>query len=126
MKFEMDSTYPNLVWTFIDVPDGMTPIGCKWIFKGKIEVVVKVETYKAKLVAKEFKQKHGTDYDETFSLVSMLKSIQILLAIATYHDYKIWHMDVKTTFLIWMTYYSLGMTHQCCNLSRLSYPRNSP
>ena len=29
----------------------------------------------------------------------MLKSIRILLAIATYYDYEIWQMDVKTAFL---------------------------
>jgi hypothetical protein len=29
----------------------------------------------------------------------MLKSIQILLAIAAYFDYEIWQMDVKTAFL---------------------------
>jgi len=29
----------------------------------------------------------------------MLKSIQIILAIAAYFDYEIWQMDVKTTFL---------------------------
>ena len=51
------------------------------------------------MVAKGFKQTHGVDYDETFSLVAMLKSIRILLAIATYYDYEIWKMDVKTEFL---------------------------
>ena len=29
----------------------------------------------------------------------MLKSIRILLAIATHYDYKIWQMDVNMTFL---------------------------
>ena len=29
----------------------------------------------------------------------MLKSIRILFAIAAYHDYKIWQMDMKTAFL---------------------------
>jgi hypothetical protein len=29
----------------------------------------------------------------------MLKSIRILLVIATYYDYEIWQMDVKTAFL---------------------------
>jgi hypothetical protein len=29
----------------------------------------------------------------------MFKSIRILLAIAAFHDYKIWQMDVKTAFL---------------------------
>ena len=51
------------------------------------------------MVAKGFKQIHGVDYDETFSPVAMLKSIRILLAIATYHDYEIWQMDVKIAFL---------------------------
>ena len=44
-------------------------------------------------------KKQGVDYDETFSLVAMLKSIRILLAIAAHYDYGIWKMDVKTTFL---------------------------
>ena len=59
----------------------------------------KVHTYKARLVAKAFKQTHGIDYDETFSPVAMLKSIRILIAIAVYHNYDIWQMDAKTAFL---------------------------
>ena len=91
--------YSNQVWTLVDPPDGINPIGCKWIFKRKIGADCQVETYKARLVAKGFRQKQGIDYDETFSLVAMLKSIQILFAIAAYHDYEIWQMDVKTAFL---------------------------
>ena len=49
---------------------------------------------------KGFRQVQGVDYDEIFSLVSMLKSVRIKLAIATF--YEIWQMDVKTTFLKWM------------------------
>ena len=44
-----------------------------------------------------FSQVQGVEYDEIFSLVSMLKSVQIMLAIATF--YEIWQMDVKTAFL---------------------------
>ena len=58
-----------------------------------------VITYKARLMAKGYRQKQGVDYEETFSLVAMLKSIRILLVIATHYDYEIWQMDVKTTFL---------------------------
>ena len=54
---------------------------------------------KARLVAKGFRQVQGVDYDETFSPVSMLKSIRIMLAISAFYDYEIWQMDVKTTFL---------------------------
>jgi hypothetical protein len=50
-------------------------------------------------LVKGFKQIHGIDYDETFSPVVMLKSVQILLVIAAYFDYEIWQMDVKIVFL---------------------------
>ena len=55
--------------------------------------------YKDRLVAKGFRQVQGVDYDETFSPVVMLKSVQIMLAIAAFYDYEIWQMDVKTAFL---------------------------
>ena len=58
-----------------------------------------METYKAHLVVKEYRQHYGIDYDETFSPVAMLKFIQILLAIAIHLDYEIWQMDVKIIFL---------------------------
>jgi hypothetical protein len=41
------------------------------------------------LMVKDLKQIHGIDYDETFSLVAMLNSIQPPLAIAAYFDYEI-------------------------------------
>ena len=99
MKSEMDSMYSNKVWTLVDPPEGIVPIGCKWIYKRKIGADGKVSTFKARLVAKGYTQKQGVDYEETFSPVAMLKSIRILLAISAYYDYEIWQMDVKTAFL---------------------------
>ena len=55
IKSEMDFMYSNQVWTLVDPPDGINPIGCKWIFKKKIGADGQVETYKAKLVAKGFR-----------------------------------------------------------------------
>ena len=49
-----------------------------------------VHIYKARLVAKGFRQVQRVYYDETFSPVAMLKSVQIILAIAPYFDYEIW------------------------------------
>ena len=52
---------------------------------------------KLDLSQKGFRQVQGVDYNEIFSTVVMLKSVRIMLAIATF--YEIWQMDVKTAFL---------------------------
>ena len=99
MNQEMESMYSNSVWELVDPPEDVRPIGCKWIFKRKRGIVGKVETFKARLVEKGYTQKEGVDYEETFSPIAMLKSIRILLSIATCLDYEVWKMDVKTDFL---------------------------
>ena len=91
--------YSNQVWDLVKAPNDIKLLGCKWVYKRKRGVDGKVETFKARLVAKGYTQKEGIDYEETFSLVAMLKSIEILLSITTHYDYEICQMDVKTAFL---------------------------
>ena len=57
MKSKIDSMNDNQVWTLVDALEGVTPIGYKWVFKKKIGVDGQVETYKARLVVKSFRQK---------------------------------------------------------------------
>ncbi|KAK8636798.1 hypothetical protein V6N13_064235 [Hibiscus sabdariffa] len=52
MRFEMDSMSENQVWTLVEPPEGIKPIGCKWVFKKKTNMDGKVQTYKGRLVAK--------------------------------------------------------------------------
>ena len=91
MKSKMGSMYENKVWTLIDLPDDRWAIQNKWIFKRKTDADSCVTIYKARIVAKGFRQVQGVDYDEIFSLVSILKSVRIMLAIAAF--YEIWQMD---------------------------------
>ena len=91
MKSKMRSIYENKVWTLIDLPNDRRAIEIKWVFKRKADADSSVTIYKARIVAKGFWQVQGVDYDESFSLVSMLKSVRIMLAIATF--YEIWQMD---------------------------------
>ena len=89
MNSEIDSIHSNQVWTLVDPPKGIVLIGCKQIYKKKIGVDGKVETYKARLVAKHYNQYKGIDYQKIFLLIAMLKSICTLFAIAAYYDYEI-------------------------------------
>jgi hypothetical protein len=99
IKSELGSMSENQVWTLVDPPSDRKAVECKWILKKKTDTDGNVTVYKARLNAKGFWQVQGVDYDRTFSLVAMFKSIQILLEIATFHDYEIWQMDVNNAFL---------------------------
>ena len=67
--------YDNKVWTLIDLLDDQQAMLNEWIFKRKTDTDSSVTIYQARLVAKGFKQVQGVEYDEIFSLVSMLKSV---------------------------------------------------
>ncbi|KAL0430653.1 UNVERIFIED_CONTAM: Retrovirus-related Pol polyprotein from transposon TNT 1-94 [Sesamum radiatum] len=87
MKYEMDSMGSNQVWTLVDLPKGVRPVGCKWVYKRKLGANGEVTTFKAKLVAKGYTQRPGVDFEETYLPVAMAKSIRILLAIAAWSIY---------------------------------------
>ncbi|OIW10026.1 hypothetical protein TanjilG_32766 [Lupinus angustifolius] len=55
--------------------------------------------HKARLVAKSFLQKQGLNYDEVFALVPRLKTIRLVVFLASYYGWHIHRMDVKSAFL---------------------------
>ena len=99
MDCEIESMGSNSVWSLVEAHKEVKPIGCKWIYKRKRGSYGKVETFKARLVAKCYTEKEGIDYDETVSPITMLKSVRILLVVVATLNYEIWQMDVKTAFL---------------------------
>jgi hypothetical protein len=54
---------------------------------------------KARLVAQEYSQVEGLDFEETFAPIAHLEAIRILLAFATSKGFKFYQMDVKSAFL---------------------------
>ena len=99
MKDEMKSMNDNEVWDLVELPEGVKPIGFKWIFKTKKDSKGNIERYKARLVAKGFTQKEGIDYKETFSPVSSKDSFRTIMALVAHFDLELHQMDVKTVFL---------------------------
>ena len=99
IKSEIDSILQNHTWELVDLPPGNKPLGSKWVFKRKMKPDGTIDKYKARLVIKGYRQKEGEDYFDTYSPVSRINSIRLILAIAALRNLEVHQMDVKTAFL---------------------------
>ena len=54
---------------------------------------------KDRLVVQDYTQIKGINFEETFAPVARVEVIQITLAFASYKDFKLFQMDVKSEFL---------------------------
>ncbi|GJQ99680.1 DNA-directed DNA polymerase [Tanacetum coccineum] len=54
---------------------------------------------KARLVAQGYTQEEGIDYDEVFAHVARIEAIRLFLAYASFKDFVVYQMDVKSAFL---------------------------
>lgn len=99
MDEEIGEIKKNDTWELVDLPKGKEVIGVKWIYKTKRIIDRKIEQNKARLVVKGYKQKHGRDYAETFVLVTRMETTCTLSLIAAKNKWKVYQMDVKSTFL---------------------------
>jgi hypothetical protein len=69
-------------------------IDCKWVYKIKHKADGTTDWYKARLVAKVFKQRYGIDYDDTFSPVVKMATIRIVLSIAVSRSWCLRQLDI--------------------------------
>ena len=96
---EIESILSNRTWELADLPPENKPLGSKWIFKRKIKPDGTIDKYKARLGVKRYRQKEGLDYFDTYSSVTRVTYIRMLIELAAVHDLKIHQIDVKTVFL---------------------------
>ncbi|GJU82638.1 putative ribonuclease H-like domain-containing protein [Tanacetum coccineum] len=87
------------VWTLVDLPNGKRAIGSKWVFKNKKNERGITIRNKARLVAQGYTQEEGIDYDEVFAPVARIEAIRLFLAYASFKDFVVYQMDVKSAFL---------------------------
>ncbi|GJR84223.1 retrovirus-related pol polyprotein from transposon TNT 1-94 [Tanacetum coccineum] len=82
-----------------ELPKGVRPIGSKWVLKKKLNLDGLICAFKARLLAKGYRQKEGIDYFDTYASVARISSIRTLIAISAVKGLYIHQMDVKTAFL---------------------------
>ncbi|GJU47639.1 putative ribonuclease H-like domain-containing protein [Tanacetum coccineum] len=87
------------VWTLVDLPYGKKAIGTKWVYRNKKDERGIVVRNKARLVAQGYKQEEGIDYDELFAPIARIEAIRLFLAYASFMNFLVYQMDVKSAFL---------------------------
>ena len=99
MKEEIEQIEKNKTWTLVPRPTDKNVIGTKWVFRNKLDENGEITRNKARLVCKGYAQEEGLDYGETFAPVARMEGVRTLLAYASYKGFKVYQMDVKSTFL---------------------------
>ena len=99
MHEELHQFQQNEVWTLVPRLNDHSVIGTRWVFKNKLDENSVVVMNKARLVAKGYSQEMRIDFDDSFAPVVFLEVVQILLAFASSLNFKLYQIDVKSTFL---------------------------
>ncbi|GJW56684.1 putative ribonuclease H-like domain-containing protein [Tanacetum coccineum] len=87
------------VWTLVELPNGKRAITTKWVFSNKKDERGIVIKNKERLVSQGYIQEEGINYDEVFSPVARIEAIRLFLAYASFKDFVVYQMDVKSAFL---------------------------
>ncbi|GJT77166.1 putative ribonuclease H-like domain-containing protein [Tanacetum coccineum] len=89
------------VWNLVDLLNRKRKraIGTKWVFRNKKDEKGIVIRNKARLVAQGYIQEEGIDYDEVFAPVARIEAIRLFLAYASFKDFVVYQMDVKSAFI---------------------------
>ena len=98
-KDEVKALRANETWNLVRPPTDRDVIPGKWVYKLKLGPSGQVDKYKARYVAKGFKQVEGLDYFETFAPTCKPETFRILLQQSAKQGHVMNHFDVKKAFL---------------------------
>ena len=99
MDEEFAALQRQRTWSLVPPSPSQNVVGCKWVFKLKLNSDGNINRYKARLVAKGFHQQYGVDFEETFSPVIKPPIVRIILSLAVQFDWPLRQLDVRNAFL---------------------------
>ena len=77
---EMHALPENETLNLVGLPKGIKTIGCRWVYKVKCNVDNSSNKEKAQLVAKGYTQMYDIDYDESFTPITKMTMVRMVLA----------------------------------------------
>ncbi|CAI7749445.1 unnamed protein product [Closterium sp. NIES-53] len=88
------------IGTYVDAvpPPGANIVSGMWIFRVK-RPPGSPPVFKARYVARGFRQRQGFDYFHTFSPTPKMTTLRVLLYVAAHRDYELHSLDFSTAFL---------------------------
>ena len=98
-QYEWNSLLDNGTFRIAKKPPGANSVGCKWVYKVKLNADGSVERFKARLVAQGYSQKHGIDFFETYSPVMRGTTFRWLLSMAAKHGWSTKMADITAAYL---------------------------
>jgi histone deacetylase 1/2 len=99
MDAEFSALQRNCTWRLVPPRRGLNIIDSRWVYKIKHRPDGSVDRFKARLIAKGFKQRHGVDYDDTYSPVVKPTTIRVILSLAVTQGWHMRQLDVDNAFL---------------------------
>jgi Reverse transcriptase (RNA-dependent DNA polymerase) len=87
------------MWNIVPRPSEKNTVGCKWVYSLKHTPEGKVDRFKARLVANNYTQTYGVDYEETFAPVAKMNTVRTLISCAVNFGWDLCQLDVKNVFL---------------------------
>ncbi|GKC33973.1 putative ribonuclease H-like domain-containing protein [Tanacetum coccineum] len=85
--------------TLVNLPKGKRAIGTKWVYRNKKDERGIVVRNKERLVAQDYTQEEGIDYDKVFAPVARIEAIRLFLAYTSFMGFIVYQMDVNSAFL---------------------------